>query len=120
MCILQTKIIMRGLLLGIAMLGFAALAEASTLEEGKDYIVLKTPIPNAKNTLTEVISYRCIHCYNHHRIKTLEQLKTKIPNITYHLFHTNWGQGYHQDLNALFAYAKLHDLKANKDASNIT
>lgn len=120
MCILQTKIIMRGLLLSIAMLGFAALAEAGTLEEGKDYIVLKTPIPNAKNTLIEVISYRCIHCYNHHRIKTLEQLKTKIPNIAYYLFHTNWGQGYHQELNALFAYAHVHDLKEGKDASDKT
>lgn len=124
MCILQkismTKTIARGLLLGIAMLGFAALAEASTLEEGKDYIVLKTSIPHANNTLTEVISYRCIHCYNHHRIKTLEQLKAKIPNITYQLFHTNWGQGYHKELNALFAYAKLQDSKAGKDASDTT
>lgn len=116
----RTKTIARGLLFGIAMLGFAALAEASTLEEGEDYIVLKTSIPHADNTLIEVFSYRCIHCYNHHRSKTLEQLKAKIPNITYTLFHTNWGQGYYKELNALFAYATLQDSKAGKDASDTT
>ncbi|MDE6978886.1 MAG: thiol:disulfide interchange protein DsbA/DsbL [Helicobacter sp.] len=113
--------ITRSLLLGIVSLGFmSALAETSTLEEGKDYIILKTPIPNADKTLIEVISYRCIHCYNHHRFGTLEQLRAKIPNITYNLFHTNWGQGYHKELNALFAYAQLQDSKEGKDASDKT
>lgn len=105
------------MLLGISLLSGAY---AASFEEGKDYITLKAPIPNAANTVTEVISYRCIHCFNHHKFGTLEQLKAKIPNMTYNLYHTNFGQGYSKELNILFAYASMQDAKAGKDASDKT
>jgi thiol:disulfide interchange protein DsbA len=40
-------------------------AASATLVEGRDYIVLQKPIPNASNTLIKVFSYDCPFCYQY-------------------------------------------------------
>ncbi|MDR2016811.1 MAG: hypothetical protein LBP90_04315 [Burkholderiales bacterium] len=44
---------------------FMAAFSASAFTEGADYVVLKTPTPNADKTLTKVFSYDGPFCYMH-------------------------------------------------------
>lgn len=89
----------------------------SSFQKGIDYIELKTPLKEAHNSVIEIFSYRCIHCYNHYKFETLKKLKAKIPELNYRLYHTNFQQGYWKELNNLFAYAYAKDLQNNQDAA---
>ncbi|MBS4236048.1 thioredoxin domain-containing protein [Campylobacter vulpis] len=83
----------------------------------QDFITLKGKI-EAKNTLIEVFSYKCIHCYNHQRFGTLEALKEKIPNLSYEIYPISIADvKFGTLLNELFAYAISADRKNQKDAS---
>lgn len=53
----------------IVVCAFLAGISASALSEGKEYVILKNPIANADNSLIEIFSYRCTHCYDHHILR---------------------------------------------------
>ncbi|AJC87468.1 thiol:disulfide interchange protein DsbA/DsbL [Campylobacter insulaenigrae] len=85
---------------------------ANALSEGKEYIVLKNPVQNAQNSLIEVFSYRCIHCYNHHKFNTLAKVKEALPNLKYDLFSVSAMSENGKALNEMFALASFKE-KAN-------
>ena len=84
-----------------------------------DYITLNQPIKNSENSVIEVFSYKCIHCYNHHKFGTLERLGEFFPNLNYKLYPVSLMNGiYSQEINELFALARFKDELENKDASS--
>ena len=70
----------------IVVCAFLAGISASALSEGKEYVILKNPITNADNSLIEIFSYRCTHCYEHHKFNTMGKVKEKLPNLTYKFY----------------------------------
>ncbi|MCR2060158.1 thiol:disulfide interchange protein DsbA/DsbL [Campylobacter helveticus] len=83
-----------------------------------DFITLKTKI-EAKNSVIEVFSYKCIHCYNFQRFGVLEGLKEEMPNLSYELYPVSLADAkFGTLLNELFAYAIFTDRKNGKDAGN--
>ncbi|EGK8022564.1 thiol:disulfide interchange protein DsbA/DsbL [Campylobacter lari] len=97
-------------------LGFAI--NANALSEGKEYITLKTPIPNAQNSLIEVFSYRCIHCYTHHQFHTLAKVKEVLPNLKYDLFSVSSMSEYGGALNEMFALASFKEKSLGLDVTS--
>lgn len=84
---------------------------AFALSENKEYEKLKTPLSNEQNSLMEVFSFKCIHCYNHHKMGTLAKTKEKLPQLTYEIYPlTNITFG--AEFANLYAYASAKD-KAN-------
>ncbi|MBT0815779.1 thiol:disulfide interchange protein DsbA/DsbL [Campylobacter lari] len=82
---------------------------ANALSEGKEYIILKTPIPNAQNSLIEVFSYRCTHCYDHHKFNTISKVKEKLPQLTYKFYPVSSMGDYGKQANEIFAFAAFKD-----------
>ncbi|EAH9105113.1 thiol:disulfide interchange protein DsbA/DsbL, partial [Campylobacter jejuni] len=39
------------------------------------FITLNPSLPSSENSVIEAFSYKCIHCYNHHKFGTLEKLR---------------------------------------------
>ncbi|EGK7484906.1 thiol:disulfide interchange protein DsbA/DsbL [Campylobacter lari] len=91
---------------------------ANALSEGKEYITLKTPIPNAQNSLIEVFSYRCIHCYTHHQFHTLAKIKEVLPNLKYDLFSVSSMSEYGGALNEMFALASFKEKALGLDVTS--
>ncbi|EGK8097316.1 thiol:disulfide interchange protein DsbA/DsbL [Campylobacter lari] len=91
---------------------------ANALSEGKEYITLKTPIPNAQNSLIEVFSYRCIHCYTHHQFHTLAKVKEVLPNLKYDLFSVSSMSEYGGALNEMFALASFKEKSLGLDVTS--
>ncbi|AJC86066.1 thiol:disulfide interchange protein DsbA/DsbL [Campylobacter sp. RM16704] len=102
----------------IAIIAFIFGVSANALSEGKEYIVLKTPIPNAQNSLIEIFSYRCIHCYNHHQFHTLAKVKEALPNLKYDIFSVSSMSEYGGVLNEMFALASFKEKALGKDAAS--
>ena len=73
----------------VAVLAFLFGVNSMALSEGKEYIVLKNPIANADKSLIEVFSYRCTHCYDHHKFNTLAKVKEKLPELKYEFYIKN-------------------------------
>lgn len=81
------------------------------LSEGVEYNVLENPISNSNNTLTEVWSYQCSHCYLHHNYNTLGLMKEKLPNLDIKMLMVKeWGQ-FGKEMANLLNYAKYQDEK---------
>lgn len=103
----------------IALTALFAINLAHSIEfEGK-YIRLENPLSNAQQSVIEVFSYKCIHCFNHHRFDTLAKLKQKFPEFSFELFpvssfHAEFGAR----INEFFAFAKAKDEAAKKDAGS--
>ncbi|MCV3426781.1 protein disulfide oxidoreductase [Campylobacter lari] len=96
--------------LGSALLAvFVFSVNANALSEGKEYITLKTPIPNAQNSLIEVFSYRCTHCYDHHKFNTISKVKEKLPQLTYKFYPVSSMGDYGKQANEIFAFAAFKD-----------
>lgn len=91
----------------VLIMAFAISAHA--LEAGKDYIILKTPIKDAQNTVVEVFSYRCSHCYDHYRFDTMGKLKAALPNLKYKMYPVKSMGKYGVQAAQLFAYAAAHE-----------
>ncbi|HEC1769935.1 thiol:disulfide interchange protein DsbA/DsbL [Campylobacter sp. IFREMER_LSEM_CL2127] len=91
---------------------------ANALSEGKEYITLKTPIPNAQNSLIEVFSYRCIHCYTHHQFHTLAKVKEVLPSLKYDLFSVSSMSEYGGALNEMFALASFKEKSLGLDVTS--
>lgn len=81
------------------------------LSEGVEYNVLENPISNSNNSLTEVWSYQCSHCYLHHNYNTLGLISEKLPNLEIKsLMVKSWGQ-FGKEMANLLNYAKYQDEK---------
>ncbi|EAI5630099.1 thiol:disulfide interchange protein DsbA/DsbL [Campylobacter lari] len=93
----------------LAIIAIVFSVNANALSEGKEYITLKTPIPNAQNSLIEIFSYRCIHCYTHHQFHTLAKVKEALPNLKYDLFSVSSMSEYGGVLNEMFALASFKE-----------
>lgn len=98
---------------------FCALALVSSFALAKDFIEVKEEFAT-KNSVIKVFSYRCIHCYNHHRFQTLEKLKQTFPNLSYRIYPVSLMHGtYAKTMNEFFAFALAKDLKNGKDAGDV-
>ncbi|WP_139470695.1 thiol:disulfide interchange protein DsbA/DsbL [Campylobacter armoricus] len=105
-------------IISVAILAFGVSANA--LSEGKEYITLKTPIIGGgenENSLIEIFSYRCTHCYDHHKFNTLAKVKAKLPNLRYEIFPVSSMGDYGKQANELFAYAAAKDKISNTDVT---
>ncbi|MBK1991308.1 thiol:disulfide interchange protein DsbA/DsbL [Campylobacter sp. 2018MI35] len=91
---------------------------ASALTEGKEYIVLHSPIPSVPNSVIEVFSYRCTHCYDHHKFNTLEKIKEKLPNLNYSFYPVSSMGDYGKQANEVFAFAYAKDKENNIDSTD--
>lgn len=81
------------------------------LSEGVEYNVLETPIPNSDNSLTEIWSYQCSHCYLHHNHNTLGLIKEQLKDLDIRLMMVKtWGK-FGQEMANLLAYAHYQDEK---------
>lgn len=91
----------------------------SNLLFAEDFITLKNKLPNAQNSLIEVFSYKCIHCYNHFKFKSLERLKHKNPALRYEIYPASLADAkYGNKLNEFFAYAIYKDRQNSKDSAD--
>lgn len=96
---------------------FLSLIFLTNLSFAQDYIVLKDGF-NSKNSVIELFSFKCIHCYNHHKFGTLSKLKEKLPHLRYELYPISLINGkFIKELNELFAFAQAKDSREGKDAS---
>ncbi|MBT0879303.1 thioredoxin domain-containing protein [Campylobacter sp. 2018MI01] len=81
------------------------------LSEGVEYNVLENPIPNSDNSLTEIWSYQCSHCYLHHNHNTLGLIKEQLKDLDIRLMMVKtWGK-FGQEMANLLAYAHYQDEK---------
>ncbi|WP_299327758.1 thiol:disulfide interchange protein DsbA/DsbL [uncultured Helicobacter sp.] len=84
------------------------------LKEGVDYIVLKTPIPNAQNSLIEVYSYACPFCFKYSKI--LPQIMSDLPeSTTLHLYHLEQKGDYGKLASQILAVLIVKDRQAGID-----
>jgi thiol:disulfide interchange protein DsbA len=78
-------------------------------EEGKDYMVLDTPIPHAKNTLIKVFSYDCPFCYKYDKAVS-PKIVTQLPaDVTFRPFHLKTKGKYGVQGSQLFAVLLAKD-----------
>lgn len=88
------------------------------ISEGVEYNVLENPIPNSNNTLTEIWSYQCSHCYLHYTYDTLDYIKDKIKDLNINLMMVkSWGQ-FGKEMANLLAYAEYEDSKNKLNPSD--
>ncbi len=94
------------------------LALFSSLSFAENFVVLKDEF-STKNSLIEIFSYKCIHCYNHHKFATLSKLKQKLPNLRYELYPISLAdKNYGTRLNELFVFARAKDAEQGKDSAD--
>lgn len=98
---------------------FLALVFFSSFVWANDsFITLKPSLPHTENTVIEAFSYKCIHCYNHHKFNTLEKLRKAFPNLHFKLYPVSLMNGdFAKEMNELFAFAQYKDEQNGKDAS---
>jgi thiol:disulfide interchange protein DsbA len=76
--------------------------------EGKDYVTLEKPIPNAEKTLIKVFSYDCPFCYKYDKSVTPNVVK-KIKDAEYKVFHLHTKGKYGKQASTLFAALIIKD-----------
>lgn len=78
-------------------------------EEGTDYMVLETPIPNADNTLIKVWNYSCPFCYKYDKSVTSEVVAKMPADLTFRPFHLKTKGTYGEQASPLFAVLMIID-----------
>ncbi|MFQ6342098.1 thiol:disulfide interchange protein DsbA/DsbL [Campylobacter sp. VTCC 70190] len=98
---------------------FILLAFCFSFVLAKDsFITLNPAVPNSQNSVIEAFSYKCIHCYHHHKFGTLEKLREAFPNLHFKLYPVSLMNGdFAKEMNELFAFAQYQDEQNGKDAS---
>lgn len=76
---------------------------AFAFEEGKDYLVLETPIPNAEKTLIKVWSYSCPFCFKYDKAVTPKVVPQIPKELTFRPFHLKTKGTYGEQGSKLFA-----------------
>ena len=108
------KKILKFFLLSVCFVNFS-FAEQSIITER--FIIVKDKF-DSQNSVIEIFSYKCIHCYNHHKFGTLNKLKKDLPNLNYRLYPVSLAdKQFGKELNKLFAFAQAKDSENGKDAS---
>lgn len=105
-------------LLGVLFLCLAGVKLVGVeIREGIDYFVLKTPIPNAENSVIEVYSYACPFCFKYSKI--LPQIIEKLPDgVEFRPYHLEQKGDYGKVANKLFAVLLVKDKHAGIGASD--
>lgn len=86
----------------------------------ESFITLEKPILYPQKSVIEIFSYKCIHCYNHHKFNTLGKLKQVFPDLHYEIYPSSMMAGkFGKELNELFAYANFKDKELNYDAADL-
>lgn len=95
---------------------FIGFSTAFGLDSSK-YITLdeKVQIKNADNSVIEIFSYGCIHCYAHHKNGSLATAKKANPNITFAFWQVEKMGQYGEQMMKILAYAAAVDAKNSKD-----
>ncbi|MBZ7986629.1 thioredoxin domain-containing protein [Campylobacter canadensis] len=96
---------------------YLALCCALFANEAK-YYELKSPLNNKENSLIEIFSYSCIHCYAHFKEKTLEKIHSKLPNLNIEYKVVKSWDLFANRLALILAYAKYKDEQNNANFSN--
>lgn len=81
-------------------------------EEGKDYLVLPKPIPNAQGTLIKVFSYDCPFCYKYDKAVTPKVVPQLPKELTFRPFHLKTKGKYGAQGSELFAVLLVKDQEA--------
>lgn len=106
---------MKKLFFSVLFAGLFAIS-ANAIDSDK-YIVLgeNAQIKDAKNSVIEVFSYACIHCFNHHLNGTLASVAKDNAGTSFEIWQVEqMGQNGEQMMKIL-AYAKALDAKNNKN-----
>ena len=83
-----------------------------------NFVILNPNIPNSQNSVIEIFSYRCVHCYNHHKFGTMEKLRKAFSNLRFKLYPVSLMNGdFAKEMNELFAFAQYKDEQNGKDIS---
>jgi thiol:disulfide interchange protein DsbA len=77
--------------------------------EGRDYLVLERPIPNAQNTLVKVFSYDCPACYKYDKNIMPVIVRSLPAGLTYRPFHLKTRAKYGVQASVLFAVLLVKD-----------
>lgn len=95
---------------------FAVFSAAFGLDANK-YITLdeNVQIKNAQNSVIEIFSYACIHCYTHHKNGSLATIKQANPNASFALWQVEKMGQYGEQMMKIMAYGAAVDAKNNKD-----
>lgn len=101
-----SKIIAKSLAL-VAILSSTCFA----FSEGSDYVTLKKPIPNAKNTLIKVFSYDCPFCYKYDKQVTPKVVPRLPADLQFRPFHLKTKGKYGPQGSELFAVLLVRDQK---------
>lgn len=80
-----------------------ATVSANAFTEGKDYMVLSNPIPNAQGTLIKVFSYDCPFCYKYEKAVMDPLLKQLGNSVKYEAYHLETKGKYGVEASQLFA-----------------
>ncbi|WP_236681187.1 thiol:disulfide interchange protein DsbA/DsbL [Campylobacter lari] len=56
-----------------------------------------------------MFSYRCTHCYDHHKFNTISKVKEKLPQLTYKFYPVSSMGDYGKQANEIFAFAAFKD-----------
>lgn len=101
------KSICKSILFAITTLIISTTAYAFT--EGKDYMILDTPIPNAQGTLIKVFSYDCPFCYKYDKSVVGPLMKNLGDSIKFVPYHLDTKGTYGKEASALFTVLIVKD-----------
>ncbi|MBE6429763.1 MULTISPECIES: disulfide isomerase [Campylobacter] len=86
---------------------------ANAITEGKEYIKLPShaQFKDAQNSVIEIFSYGCIHCYNHFRAGTLKFVSEILPDLKYDEWQVRQMGEFGFLMSEVLGYAKSIDEK---------
>lgn len=86
---------------------------ASAISEGKEYMTLpvSAQFKNAQNSVVEIFSYGCIHCYNHFKSGTLKFVSEILPDLKYDEWQVRQMGEFGFLMSEVLGYAKSLDDK---------
>ncbi|MEE3776395.1 hypothetical protein V2I28_02700 [Campylobacter sp. CX2-4080-23] len=86
---------------------------ANAITEGKEYIKLpkQAEFNNAQNSVIEIFSYGCIHCYNHFKNGTLKFVSEMLPDLKYDEWQVHQMGVFGFEMSDVLGYAKSLDEK---------
>ena len=84
-------------------------AQAFGFAEGKDYLKLKNPIPNAENTFIKVFNYSCPFCFKYDKTVTPKVLEVLDKNIEFKFYALKTKGAYGQEAADLVAVMSVLD-----------
>lgn len=93
----------------------------SAATEGTEYIKLTKAqqIPNADDKIIELLSYGCIHCYNHFKNGTLKFVSEFFPEFKYEEWQVKQMGEYGYQMAEVLAYAKMLDGKSGINSLSV-